>query len=88
MIAYDSTLMSQGEKNYCAFAGRRIDKEYVYSEQDIIDKFGSHLKKVGKVPHALSGAMGDIMFLANFRTKEELDEFYKEVTAQKQTVAA
>jgi carbamoylphosphate synthase large subunit len=83
MIAYDSSLMSQGEKYYCAFAGRRLNKQYVYSEQDIVDKFGANLKSVGRVPLALSGAMGDVMFLANFKTQDEMNEFYKEVTAQK-----
>ncbi|MGN1372430.1 MAG: acetyl-CoA carboxylase biotin carboxylase subunit family protein [Candidatus Coproplasma sp.] len=83
MIAYDSTLVVTGEKYYCAFCGRRDGKNYMYMEQDIRDKFGYSLKAVGRVPKALSGAMGDTMFLATFKTKEEMDEYYKELLALK-----
>jgi hypothetical protein len=79
MIAYDSSLCPQGDKYYCAFAGRRRGKEFVYTEQDIVDKYKKNIKTVGRVPKALSGAMGDVMFLANFKTKEEMLEFYSEV---------
>ncbi len=76
MIAYDSTLITEGEKYFCGFAGRRDNKEYYYSEQDIVDKWNKNLKAIGKVPNALSGAMGNLMYIANFKTKAELDEFY------------
>lgn len=83
MIAFDKSELSQGEKYYCAFAGRRDGKHYVYREQDIRDKFYKNLKIVGRVPHALSGAMGDTMYIANFKTKAELDDFYKEMVEER-----
>jgi hypothetical protein len=83
MIAFDSSLVGVGEKYYCAFAGRRTNKEYVYAEQEILDKFASNMKSVAKVPQALSGAMGDIMFLATFKTEKQMNEFYKEVCLTK-----
>ena len=83
MIAFDKSELSQGEKFYCAFAGRRDGKHYVYREQDIRDKFYKNLKIVGRVPHALSGAMGDTMYIANFKTKAELDDFYKEMVEER-----
>ena len=52
-------------------------------EQDIRDRFGANIKAVGRVDKALSGAMGDTMYLATFKTKEELDEYYKELLALK-----
>ena len=81
MIAYDSTLVATGEKYYCAFCGRRDGKNYKYTEQDIKDKFGYNLKAVGRVSKALSGAMGDVMFLATFKSKEEMDEYYRQLLA-------
>lgn len=84
MIAFDKSELSQGEKYYCAFAGRRDGKHYVYREQDIRDKFYKNLKIVGRVPRALSGAMGDTMYIANFKTKAELDDFYKEMIEERQ----
>ncbi len=80
MIAFGKTELVTGEKFYCAFAGRRDHKHFVYSEQDIRDRFRDNIKIIGRVPRALSGAMGDTMFIANFRTKAEMDEFYKEMT--------
>ncbi len=79
MIAFDKSDVGCGEKFYCAFAGRRDGRHYVYREQDIRDKFYKNLKIVGRVPRALSGAMGDTMYIANFKTKEELDDFYREM---------
>lgn len=83
MIAFDKTDLTQGEKFYCAFAGRRDGRHYTYREQDIRDKFYNNLKIVGRVPRALSGAMGDTMYIANFKTKKELDEFFKEMIEER-----
>ncbi len=83
MIAYDSTLIATGERFYCAFCGRRDGINYKYMEQDIRDKYWANLKSIARVPRALAGAMGDTQYIANFKTKEELDEFYKELLAVK-----
>lgn len=79
MIAYDSSRVRLGERFYCAYAGRRDGKRFLYSEQDIVDKYGKNLKSIDRIPDALSGAMGNTMYLATFRTKAELDEFYAEI---------
>lgn len=83
MIAYDSTLLPVGEHAYCAFAGLRDNKEYVMSQEDVMNKYGSNMKMVGRIPDALSGAMGNIMYVGNFSTKEEMDQFYADVMARK-----
>lgn len=76
VMTYGSTLVTPGEKYFCAFAGRRAGKNFVYSEQDLVDKYRANIKVVGKVAEALSACMGNLMYLANFSTKEELDAFY------------
>ena len=78
MIAYDSTLKACGEKNFCAFAGRRDGKNFKLSHQELLDKYSSQMRMVSRIPDALSGAMGNQMFVANFPTKEAMDEFYKD----------
>lgn len=83
MVAFDSTRVQTGERFYCAYAGRRDGKDFVYSEQDIVDKYRAQLKTIGRIPEALSGAMGNTMYLANFKTEEEMNEFYREITAVK-----
>ncbi|MDE7075801.1 MAG: ATP-grasp domain-containing protein [Clostridia bacterium] len=84
MIAFDKSDLQTGEKYFCAFAGRRDGRHYVFREQDIRDKFYNNLKIVGRVPRALSGAMGDTMYIANFKTQAELDEFFAEMVAERQ----
>ena len=45
-----------------------------------MDKFGGNIRMISRVPKVLSGAMGDTMFVAIFKTKEELKDFYYEMT--------
>jgi len=81
MICYDSTLMPVGEHNFCAFAGRRDGKDFVLDHNALMAKYGHCMKMVDRIPDALSGAMGNQMYVANFPTKEAMDEFYKDVLA-------
>ena len=51
----------------------------MYSGQDIERKYAANLKAVDRIPDALAAAMGNTMYLANFKTKAEMDAFYKDV---------
>ena len=44
-------------------------------------KYGANMKMAGRVAEALSGAMGNRMYIANFNTREEMDAFYRDVLA-------
>lgn len=79
MIAFDETKTAEGEHAYCAYAGRRKEKSFRYTEAEILEKYAQNLKMVEDIPEALSGAMGDKMFVATFPTKEGLDAFYRDV---------
>ncbi|MBQ8173202.1 MAG: hypothetical protein IJ034_04590 [Mailhella sp.] len=79
MIAFDKTDLVQGEHFYCAFAGLRDGKEFKYSHDEIMAKYGANMKMVGRIPAALAEAMADKMYMANFSTKEEMDQFYADV---------
>ena len=83
MIAYDSSLTPVGEHNFCAFAGRRDGKDFVLDHDALMAKYGSNMKMVGRIPDALSGAMGNQMYVANFPTKEAMDAFYADAVASK-----
>ena len=37
------------------------------------------MKMVERIPDVLSGAMGNQMYVANFPTKEAMDEFYGDI---------
>ena len=80
MIAYDSTLCPIGQHYYCGFAGLRDGKNFVMSDADVMAKYGANMRMASRVPEALSGAMGNQMYIATFDTKEQLDQFYADVT--------
>ena len=82
MIAFDHSTVPVGEDFYCAFIGRRDGKNFVLNHDDIMAKYGANMKMVERIPDALSGAMGNQMYLANFSTKEEMDEFYKDTLSE------
>ena len=81
MIAYDQSTMEVGEHNYCAVAGLRDGKNFVMNHDDIMNKYGHCMKMVERIPDVLSGAMGNQMYVATFATREEMDQFYADVTA-------
>ena len=83
MIAYGSTMLPQGEHFYCAYAGRRDGKDFKLSHDELVFKYAANMKMVERIPDALSGAMGNQMYVANFATKEEMDAFYKDALASK-----
>ena len=79
MVAFDRSTQEEGEHNFCAYAGRRDGKPFVYDHQAIMEKYGKQMKMVERIPDVLAGAMGNQMYVANFPTKEELDQFYHDV---------
>ena len=81
MIAYGDSLMPVGEHQFCAFAGLRDGKNFVLSHDDIMAKYGENMRMVSRIPEALSGAMGNQMYVATFPTEEAMNAFYKDVLA-------
>ncbi len=79
MIAFDHSTMPVGDHAFCAFAGRRDGKNFIYGHDDIMRKYGGNMKMVERLPDVLSGAMGNQMYMAVFPTEEELDQFYEDV---------
>ena len=73
--------MPVGEHFYCAFAGRRDGKNFQLDHDALMAKYAASMKMVERIPDALSGAMGNQMYVANFSTKEELDQFYADAVA-------
>ena len=81
MIAFDHSEKEVGEHQFCAFAGRRDGKDFKLDHDALMAKYGSHMRMVGRIPEALSGAMADQMYVATFPTREEMDQFYVDAVA-------
>jgi len=79
MIAFDKSTKPLGKSHNCAYIGRRDEKTYKMDHDAIMAKYGHCMKMHGRVPVALSGAMGDVLYMANFDTDEEMNTFYREL---------
>lgn len=80
MIAFDRrTAQEEGEHYFCGYAGLRDGKDFVMSHEDIMEKYGDNMKMVGRIPDALSDAMGNRMYIAVFATEKQLWDFYADV---------
>ena len=78
MIAYDSTLVPMnGQHYFCGFCGRRDGKNYKMNHEDIMREYGHKMKLAARTPVALSGAMADMMYVANYDTEEEMMEAFR-----------
>ncbi len=76
MIAFNQSTKPSGEHFYCGFAGRRDGKNFVLNDEELGNKYAAQMKMKERIPDALSGAMGNMMFVATFPTEEEMNAFY------------
>ena len=81
MIAFGRSEMPVGEHSFCAFVGRRDGKNFKLDHDALMAKYGDQMKMVDRIPDALSGAMGNQMYVATFPTKEAMNEFYNDALA-------
>lgn len=78
MIAFDETTMPAGASAYCAFVGRRDGKDYVLDDASLSGKYSKQICMEDRMPDALSGAMGNRMYIATFSTEKQMAAFYKD----------
>ena len=81
MVAFDCNTKPIGNHHYCAFYSRRDGRTYKMDDYEITMKYGHCLKMTGRIPEALSGAMANQMYVCNFDTEEEMNEFYADMSA-------
>lgn len=81
MVCFDKSTKPIGNRHYCAFVGRRDGKSYKMDHNGIMEKYGSCMKMQGRIPDALSGAMGNQMYIVNLDTEEELQEYFADLMA-------
>ena len=81
MVAFDYNTKPTGQHFYCAFYSRRDGKRYRLDDYEIMLKYGHKMVMWGRIPEALSGAMANQMYVANFETEEEMNAFYADMAA-------
>ncbi len=81
MVAFDYNTKPIGNSHFCAFYGRRDGKAYRYSDSDVMSKYAGNMKMWGRIPDALSGAMANQMYVANFDTEAEMMTYFADLAA-------
>ncbi len=79
MVAFDRSTKPENGHHFCAFCGRRDGKQFQMDQNAILAKYGHCMKMYGRVPEALSGAMANEMYMANFDTEEEMNTYFREL---------
>lgn len=84
MVMYDERRMPDPHDDYfCAFVGRRDNVEYVHSHDDILRDYAAQMQMADRMPDIMSAAMGNQIYIARFRTREEMQAFYDYTCARK-----
>lgn len=79
MIAFDKTEMHPGERQYCAFAGRRDGKRFVLSHEAVMEKYRQNIRMEDRLPEVLADAMGNQSYIAVFPTRHEMENFFQDI---------
>ena len=79
MICFDYSTKPLGGRHFCAFIGRRDNVAYSLDHDAAMAKYGHKMVMQGRIPDALSGAMGNIMYVCNLDTEEEMNEYYRDM---------
>jgi biotin carboxylase len=79
MIAFVESTKPLGDRHFCAFCGRRDGVSYKLDHAAVLEKYGAGMMMEGRIPDALSGAMGNEMFMCNFQTEEEMWQYYHDL---------
>ena len=82
MIAFGKNSVPMDRpRHYCAFVGRRDGKNFVMDHNAVMAKYGFNMKMQGRIPEALSGAMANEMYVANFDTEEQMQQYFADLLA-------
>lgn len=82
MVAFGEMRHPLAERmQYCACATRRDENRYSVPEWEILKRYQKNLVMVERLPEVLAETMGNMLYIACFETKEEMDGFGKLVMA-------
>ena len=84
MVAFDECRTKPGERKYCsAYVGRRSNRQYVYSHEELCKEFAGKVMMSGPIAEVLSGAMGNYFYVARLDDEAEAEKFIEWATKNK-----
>jgi hypothetical protein len=76
MICHDRVHLDPNRRTYyCVFVGLQDVHAYKHSHMELMKEWGHRIVYYDRIPEALSGAMGNQMYLAQCLNREEADAF-------------
>ena len=75
MCMYNTVDYHTDRPYFCIYAARRDGIDYVHTEEEIMNKYGSNIVMHERMPEILSSAMVDDNYTARFTSIEEMNAF-------------
>ena len=66
------------ETQYCLATSRRANANYVYSEEDLLAKYGQQFKVKKIMPAAFAELQGDYLYMLTTPSREEMEQMIKD----------
>ena len=80
MVAFGEVRHSLGNgRKSCMCCGRHDNHNYKYSHEEIMARYGDKMQLVRRLPAVLA-SMGDVLYMANFDSRDEMMEFSRLAT--------
>ena len=83
MVAFDKRVKTAGEQYFCAYASRRDCHSYVRSHEEVLARYGDVICMCQRMPDALSDALGNMVYIARFNSRKEIEPYFKFVCEKK-----
>ena len=78
IVAGEAFPESPFETQYCLATSRRANANYVYSEEDLLAKYGQQFKVKKIMPAAFAELQGDYLYMLTTPSREEMEQMIKD----------
>ncbi len=78
IVAGEAFPESPFETQYCLATSRRANANYVYSEEDLLAKYGQQFKVKKVMPAAFAELQGDYLYMLTTPSREEMEQMIKD----------
>ena len=76
MVLHDRIFLQEDRRTFfCVFVGRQDVRAYAHDHEEVLRDWGHRIMYTDRMPEALSGAMGNTIYLAKCINQDEVDAF-------------
>ena len=77
MVTHDRRLFPESADKYiCAYAARKDGHVFAHSHEEILERYDADLVLVEEMPPVDWPSMGRYVYMAKFKEKAEMDEYF------------